>query len=1522
MRNISTLPETKRYICLNVSLFLVFVIMPRLLFAQEFVIPLAASEAGTRVVNDHATSFRSSFSYHSLFASLQETNKGTFSELYIPGAYFTGDLGSPKLPATKKLIHVPFGASVSVKVLDYKFEDFKLDDFGLKAKLLPVQPSLRKDQEADGIPFEFNAQVYEKDSFVETQLANVEILGVMRGFRIARLTIAPVAYNPAKNLIRVYNDIEVEISFSHVDEVLNQSMLETTYSPYFEPLQKMFLNNPFPRNSGHSDLARHPVKYLIVSDRMFENELRPFIEWKTKKGFKVLVGYTDEVGATHHAIQQWVHNQYNASTPNDPAPSFLLLVGDTPLVPSQTGNSTGKMTDLYYASVDGDYFPEMYYGRFSANNSAQLISQIEKTLFYEQYQFADPSFLDKATLIAGSDATWNPAIAQPTIKYALNNYYNGNQGYSDIYSFLAAPYSGCFANEKVSVGVINYTAHCNQTSWSAPNLTQAMVKGFTNQGQYPLAIGNCCLSSDFGHPECLGETFLRTPGAGTVVYLGSAPNTYWFEDFYWSVGAFPLVGNNAGYVPSFAETSLGAYDAPFVSDYVSAGGIVFAGNLAVTEAHIQGYPTHSSAQYYWQAYNVLGDPSLVIYHTQGSPNMVEHSSFLPLGFDTFEVSAEPGSYVAISKDGLLLGAALTDSSGISQVPIQAVYASGMVDVVVTKPQFIPYQTRIPAAMAEQAHIVLYGQTINDAGGNNNGLADYGEQIGVYLTLKNVGATASGDLSIQISCTDPYVNLIGNTILNAGSLSGWEQRIVDEAFSLSIESWVPNQYITEFQLLITNAGNSWVRTLKIPLHAPVLKISQDFQIKELPEGNGNSKPDPGEEFEISVTISNTGSSDIYNIDVLAETQDDFGVVHNPSVLVNHLSPGQYTIVAFTVSADMNTPPGHQLQLKILAQGGPDNLYADSLQISITIGEIPHFIMGNGSISTCNAMFYDSGGSNGNYGNEENFTLTFFPENPQSLIRVKFHSFVTETGFDRLFIYNGSDTTASQIPGSPFYGTRTPGTVTAMNASGALTFRFVTDVSGSQAGWTAEISCFTLFDPPACADEPFPADGSEGIKTKPHLTWQSADAIGFDVYLGPTINPPLVHTVTEREYQPELLPNTTYFWKIIARNQAGQAENCPLWSFSTGAPEFEMANKILTVNNGMFYDSGGPDLDYGTHEDLIMTFFPFVSGYLLEFDFTGFETTPNNGFLYVFDGPDISALLIQGSPFHGLESPGKIVSSHNTGALTFRFVSGGAETKPGWAASFRCLGPLAAFPSASSNAVCEGHSAQLYANATGGTGNYTYLWEPASGLNHTTIANPVAMPAITTTYSVRVDDGENVATGFNTLVLNTTSGFSLGNDTILCSGFALLLDATQPDAVSYYWRPGGETTATIYADSSGVGLGRKSFTAIVTDVNGCVSQASVSIVFDACTGAENEPNTVNISVFPNPAASMLNLRVGGYYHELSYSLVNHHGQVLLTKHCGKISGQYSEEISTEHLARGIYFLRLFTNNSVVVRKIILY
>lgn len=944
----------------KVLLLLVMVIGWQQVNAQAARIDFRSGNSSTEVkVNDFQRT-KIDFKFQGVRAIEVKTEQGTFSELMLDRGYSIGGLGTPKLPADKHLIEIPFGADVEVEVLKYTTTEYRLADFGINNPLMPVQPSLRKDQEASQVPFEFKAESFTKNQFTENPIAHLEILGVMRGMRIARLTIAPVSYNPVEGTIKVYNDIEVDVKYHGSDLALTNHIKAATYSPYFDVVYNKVINAAGNKNvyDDHPDLTKNPVKMVVVANRMFEDALQPYLEWKTQQGFFLTVAYTDEIGTNATAIKNFIHAQYNAATPENPAPTFVVLVGDRARLPeSAIGSSSQKVTDLYYASVDGDQFPEMYYGRLSAGTVQQLQNQLNKILYYERYEFADPTYLNDVTLIAGADGTWNPRIGQPTIHYGTQNYFNAAHGFDDVNVYLTN-YTGCYDNDRISVSLINYTAHCSETSWGTPSLTVSGVYAMTNAGKYPLAIGNCCLSSNFGYSsESIGEAWLRAENKGGVAYVGSAPSTYWFEDFYWSVGAFPISGTNDGYVPTVLQTTLGAYDAPFVSDYVAVGALQFVGNLAVTEVHLQNYPSHSSPLYYWQAYHTFGDPSTFIYLTEGQDNQVSHLPILPIGLDTYTVNALPGSYVAISKDGVLHGASFVDESGEVEVPIEPVLDGGDVRIVVTKYQHIPYIVDIPAAALEGPFIVLDSYVINDASGNGNELADYGEEVSLHVTLKNVGADPVGDVSVTLLGEDSYITLINASepVTFAGMQAGEEGNTstVENAFSLVLNPNVPNQHKATFQVKVVNGDDEWISNLRITANAPEFSIDPAYAVDDSQEGNDNNRLDPGETAQLVFSVSNNGDATA-NLPIIDMTADSpYLTIVQDQFELAPIAPGETVQVSFEVTAHASVAEGTFVNLDVEVEDG----HWFGVEPSLVIGQVPEMEVGTGNVQSVQYPFYN-------------------------------------------------------------------------------------------------------------------------------------------------------------------------------------------------------------------------------------------------------------------------------------------------------------------------------------------------------------------------------------------------------------------------------------------------------------------------------------------------------------------------------------------------------------------------------------
>ncbi len=709
----------------KLTLFLVLALSTMLAVAQNGRIDLR-HESKAEIVKNDFSSLRATFSYGSIESIQMTTERGTFSEIAIEGTYASGEIGTPQLPASHQLLAVPFGATPRVSVTHYTTTDYRLSDYGINT-LVPRQVSVRKDQRPEDIEFVYNAAAYQTRSLATAPEATIEVQGTMRGIQIGSLVINPVSYNPATNTLRVFNDIEVEVRFDGADLQETERMLLSTYSPYFDIVYKQLFNYRAIQSvyDDHPDLMAYPVNMIVVTPQNYVSTLQPWLDWKTQKGFEVSVYTTAETGSTYSAIRSYIQNLYNTGVNQGKTPTFLVIVGDVAQVANTTGNQTQKVTDLYYGTVDNDYFPDMFYSRMSAENTTQLTNIINKILQYEQYTMPDPSYLNNVLLIAGADSYWNPRVGQPTINYATNNYYNAAHGFTNVYAYLNS-YAGCYNNLNTGVGFANYTAHGYHQEWSDPQFTNSNVNQLTNANKYFLAMGNCCLSGNFGYSggPCFGEAMIRGENKAAYSYIGSCPNTYWYEDYYFGVGAHNTHG---GPTPSFAGSSTGCYDGVWMDDtYNTVSSMVFVGNLAVCYSHAGNYQTHSSPLYYWQAYHVLGDGSIMPYRVNPTANNVNHAATFPSGATSFQVSAQEGSYVAISQNNVLKGTALVPASGTVSVPVVAGITSGQVRIVVTKPQRQPYIQDINVSGAVTQYTVSVsanpteGGTVEGGGTFNQG----------------------------------------------------------------------------------------------------------------------------------------------------------------------------------------------------------------------------------------------------------------------------------------------------------------------------------------------------------------------------------------------------------------------------------------------------------------------------------------------------------------------------------------------------------------------------------------------------------------------------------------------------------------------------------------------------------------------------------------------------------------------------------------------------------------------------------
>ena len=332
-------------------------------------IDFGKTAAMQQCINVSDDGFTATFSFNNLIAKEVQTEKGVFSSITMDGTYPSGDIGEPSLPAAHQLIAVPMGAqNVSVKVVSYSTTEYKLSDFGI-GRLMPQQPSVRKNQKPEDVPFAYNEKTYASKDYTDLHLVDFELRGTMRGIQVGSLTVNPVAYNPAKGSVMVYNDIVVEINYGAYDKAAAYNEFARTFSPYFAGIYDMMFNWRDDVYDEHPDLWQAPVKMLVIADRMFEETMQEWIDWKTSKGFYMDVNYTDQIGNTASAIRSFIQGKYA-----EDAPTFVIIFGDTEQVPaSAIGSQSECVTDLYYSSVDDDDFPDIYHSRMCAETVEQYI---------------------------------------------------------------------------------------------------------------------------------------------------------------------------------------------------------------------------------------------------------------------------------------------------------------------------------------------------------------------------------------------------------------------------------------------------------------------------------------------------------------------------------------------------------------------------------------------------------------------------------------------------------------------------------------------------------------------------------------------------------------------------------------------------------------------------------------------------------------------------------------------------------------------------------------------------------------------------------------------------------------------------------------------------------------------------------------------------------------------------------------------------------------------------------------------
>lgn len=217
----------------------------------------------------------------------------------------------------------------------------------------------------------------------------------------------------------------------------------------------------------------------------------------------------------------------------------------------------------------------------------------------------------------------------------------------------------------------------------------------------------------------------------------------------------------------------------------------------------------------------------------------------------------------------------------------------------------------------------------------------------------------------------------------------------------------------------------------------------------------------------------------------------------------------------------------------------------------------------------------------------------------------------------------------------------------------------------------------------------------------------------------------------------------------------------------------------------------------------------------------QNTANSHFKFGVDGAAVSPNVLV--PTNTVWTQYCYTWTATAGSHNFSVLSGGAAQYSIWVDDFTVMDTTTSCtvpdPTIIGNATfCAGSSTTLDAGTGAG---YTYLWNTGA-TTQTINANTAG------TYWVDVTDACGTGTDSITITVNSNPVVNLGNDTTLCPGATLTLNATTTGA-TYLWQ-NNSTNATYNVTGTGA------YSVQVT-VNGCVGNDNINIAYNA-------PFTVNL------------------------------------------------------------------------------
>lgn len=689
-------------------------------------------------------------------------------ELTIPQCGRKGAVGEPAMPFRSVAVPVARGLTVEKVTID-AVGAVTLPGITVAPVEAPQTDSPHNELE-DGTA---GPDPYLQDRWYPNQSASIVDDVIVRGRRFLLVEIFPIRFNPVRREIIGHQLIEVTVALAGTVDEAAHELAEQRVSP--------LVGSPFTGRQLLSSPLPTGVEYLIVAGDSLVTSVEPLAAWKRRKGLTAEIVPMSAIGTSSEDLRTFLEHRYTS----DPDMTYVLFVGAHNLVPST--NMGGWYSDHPYSCIDGDdYLPDVILGRLSVSTVAECDTVVEKILGYEQTPStgewhrnflmaallqdynnfdctADRWFFETATHVTSflddeigmeihTAANSDNSSCSPYY-WRGTSYSHRMEGYSGqpVPSESAALLTGSSqATQDVidainsGVGLVLHRDHGATYGWGDPPFTVSHVSTLTNGNQLPVVFSINCLTGAFaGSSRSFAEALVSQESGGAVGVVAASEVSY--------SGYNDLIAR--GLIDSFWDDyDPDSVEGPYPHSWRPAEALAYSKYYM---HHWMG--SNSYTEYQFRLFHWFGDPEMMLMSDVPTNPLVTRSCPLVLGTTELTLTGGvEGALVAVHDDGTLIGRG-TVSDGLVSISLDPPpEIPTTLDLLMTGHNMIPWQDTCEVIAPEGPWISHIEHSVDDSGGNGDGILNPGETAVIQVRVENIGAEPGTEVAAGLSSSSPFV----------------------------------------------------------------------------------------------------------------------------------------------------------------------------------------------------------------------------------------------------------------------------------------------------------------------------------------------------------------------------------------------------------------------------------------------------------------------------------------------------------------------------------------------------------------------------------------------------------------------------------------------------------------------------------------------------------------------------------------------------------------------------------------------